>query len=83
MAMYSYVGNKDANNHTSRILFSTGKDMVVGEQIDLTAVEIAEVGKLDRIDVRAGSVAVPITNLNFPAVQKFVRIGIGLVVRGN
>lgn len=81
MAMYTYRGNYSRDNHTSRVVFSTGKDMVVGEQVDLTAGEIIEASKSMGLDIVSGSVAVPITNLNFPAVQKFVRVGSGVVVK--
>lgn len=50
--------------------------MVIGEQVDLTAQEIIEATKTHDALIVSGSVAVPITNLNFPSVQKYIRSGL-------
>lgn len=80
MAIYTYVGNKDRASHASRVVFSTGKDMVIGEQVDLTAPEIAEVTKvLPVLDIRVGSIAATVDKTTFPPAVKYIRVGNGLV----
>jgi hypothetical protein len=61
MAIYTYVRNKRAEDTTSRLVFSTGKDMVIGEQVDLLAGEVTELSKVAALlDVQAGSIAVTV-----------------------
>lgn len=81
MAIYTYVKNKRADDFTSRVVFSTGKDMVIGEQVDLTAGEVTELAKVaSLLDIQLGSVAVTIDKTNFPPVQRYVRLGTALTV---
>lgn len=76
MAIYTYVSNKRRDDFSSRITFSTGKDMILGEAIDLTAQEVIEVGRLAPFyNVQVGTVAVTITHQNFPPVRIYARKG--------
>lgn len=81
MAIYTYVSNKNAASPISRLTFSTGKDILIGESLDLTAGEITELGKLSNlVNVQAGTVAAPITYLTFPRFIRYLRGANGVAV---
>jgi hypothetical protein len=83
MALYTYTGNKTPGDTTSRVVFSTGKDMVIGETLDLTAGEVTEGSRAMDITLTPGTVATSISFLNFPSVQKYVRLGGALTIIRN
>ena len=80
MPFYTFFGIKPGNTG-SRIAFSTGRDMVLGEQLDLTAQEVIEVARVaNHYDIRSGQLVVTITHLNFPAAHRYVRSSDGSAV---
>lgn len=79
MAFYTWYGNKHghSNDFTSLVTFSTGKDMVIGEAVDLVAQEVTEVGRLTTLDIRAGNTPQTIDRTNFPPVLMVKRTAAG------